>query len=747
LLIIGSVIIAVIVAFLFLRYTHKIYASSGSILIEKSENENKMSDMSVANLSMGMQQQTEIANEMFLLKSRGIMEKVVDSLNLNVKFIAEGKIKKTEVYVGHLPFEILGGKFDSTLYGTQIDLEYVNSEKFYWHEKGKKYIAAFDHPFRTESGVYHIRNKINLNSDKKSKFSEGIFEIKIVSPRLAVNQYMNVLSVSNVKNSNVIELQVTDRVPEKARDIVNKLIEVYTIEDVNSKNFANKKTINFIDERLRHLVVELGETERESAAYKTQTALYDASASNLYLQKAADITAQRLDVDNKIDVLNSLESFLNSSSKDIAAPSAGVIGDPSLIGMIDKYKELQMERRIKLNTVEEKSEQIKQIDGQISSIRSSISNNIRSLRRQLEITRNSLSQNTNNLENMVKAAPNVERALVSISRNADIKSSIYKYLLQKKEETQILEAAAAPDSKIIDNALTNSSPVSPKPTLIYLGAIFAGLLIPMSFVVLREYLNNKITTIGDIKTLVDVPVIGEVIHHKSDELLVVKDGNRDAYSEIFRLIRTNLRFLQRDEKNKTILITSSMSGEGKTSFTVNLGATLALANKKVIMLEFDIRRPKMLSGININVPKGITNYLIDDTINLKDIVHPVVGYRDLYVIGAGPVPPNPSELLMSDKLASMMELLKKEFDYILIDSSPVGQVSDAFSFNKYIDNTIYIVRYNYTYKEQLHIVKDIVSNKKLENLVLVMNDADIINNKSYGYGYGYGYGYSSDIEK
>lgn len=740
-LLIGSVLAFLIAAFVYLRYTHKKYESIGSILIEKSDNENKMSDMSVANVPFmgGMQPFMEMENEVFYLKSRGLMEKVVDELDLNIDYISEGKVKKTEIYKGALPFSIDSGNFDTSFYGKKIEFEYIDSENFYWTENSKKYKAPFGRPFKTESGVFKIENKVDSKSEKSKKFSEGKFEIKISSARQAVEKYMDVLFVENVKNSNIINIRITDRVPEKARDIVNKLIEVYSEADVENKNIANKKTINFIDERLRHLVVELGETERESAAYQSQNALQDANASGMYLQNAAEINRQRQEVDNKINVLSSLQGYLSSGSREMIVPSAGGLSDPVLNGMLDKYKELQMERRVKLTTVEEGSEQMKQIDGQISTVRSSIANNIASLKRSYEITRNNLSQNTSSLESMVRAAPNVERAIKGISRQADIKSSIYRYLLQKKEETQILEAAAAPDSKIIDYAIVKSEPVAPKGSVIYLGAFIGGLLLPIFFVLIKELFNNKISTIGDVKAIVDVPVIGEVVHHKFNDMLVVKEGSRDAFSEIFRLIRTNLRFLHRDNERKAILVTSSMSGEGKTSFTVNLGASLALADKKVIMLEFDIRRPKMLSGLGIKANKGITNYLIDDSVNLEDIIHPVPGYRNLYVISAGPIPPNPSELVMSDKLGVMMDALKQEFDYILLDSSPVGQVADAFSFNRYIDNTIYMVRYNYTFKEQLHIIRDIVDNKKLNNLVVVMNDADVTTNKNYGYGYGYGY--------
>ena len=459
------------------------------------------------------------------------------------------------------------------------------------------------------------------------------------------------------------------------------------------------------------------------------------------LQNAGEFNRQLSSVDIQRGVVASMESYVNKPGGQYEmVPSTLGLQDPTLSSLTEQYNTLQIERERILRTAEPGNPLVISINEQLAGLKSNISENLRNIKKGLNITRNNLQSNSSKFESQIRSAPSVERGLSERNREHGVKEGLYQYYLQKREETTLSVTATTPTSRVIDKPNYNSSPVSPKKSFIYMCAFILGFSIPAGAIFLKDFLNTKVQDVSDIEQISGVMILGELSHKENKDSLVISKSSRTTISELFRYIRTNLNYMTESSGNKVMLITSSMKGEGKTFFTINLGATLALVDKKVVLLEFDVRKPDLLKNLNLNSSLGLTNYLKNECA-LDDIIIASPTQPNLYVIGCGSVPENPAELLMNPRISDLFQELREKFDYVIIDTSPVGAVADAFSLASYADASIYVVRYNYTDKVQLNILKDIFENNKLNNPMIVLNDAKADGFKGYGYG-GYGYGFA-----
>jgi tyrosine-protein kinase Etk/Wzc len=358
----------------------------------------------------------------------------------------------------------------------------------------------------------------------------------------------------------------------------------------------------------------------------------------------------------------------------------------------------------------------------------------------MEINKNDLTQRLNKVEGLIESAPSKERVFQDISRQQVVKQQLYLFLLQKKEETAIMKSGTSSASRLIEPARSEPGPFSPNRQNIYLIGLLVGLFIPAAGIYMSELLNDKIRDKQDIESRTDIPIVGEIGINRSTKTLVVERESRSAIAEQFRAVRTNLQFLLAGKPSKIILITSSMSGEGKSFISANLASTLAISGKKVALLELDLRKPKLSAALNLPNDNGFTNYIVSN-LELKYLPKPVPDNPNLFVIGSGPIPPNPAELLLHDKVKTMFEYLNDNFDYIVIDSPPVGLVTDALLISKYTDVTLFILRPRYTFRQQLEIVEELSKNRKMHGISILLNQVKANSGRRYGYGYGYGYGY------
>jgi tyrosine-protein kinase Etk/Wzc len=730
-----GVIVSGTVAFIYLRYTTPKYRISSTLLIKDDKKGPSLAENAVLDDLNLFQSGKNIDNEIEILKSKSLMNRVLQELSLNTTYYVDGRFKSTEIYGGSMPLKVIVSKLDSSAFNKSVVIRVNDNNNYQIDEDGTISQHKFGEQVKKPYAIFTVVAGTTATA-KDNKVTVKFHDIRKVA-----NSYNQKLIVAPVnKNASVLSLSLTDPVPTKGVAILNKLVEVYNKEAVEDKNLIAGSTIQFIDDRLKYLTSELSVVERDVESYKRNNRVTDVSSeAKMYLEKASDYNRQLSEWAIQIDVLESIEKYLlKQESQYEIVPSTLTIQDATLLGLITKFNELQLERKRLLRSSQPGNPLVLNITEQLLNLRANILENLRNIKNGLIITRNNLQASSSQFESRIKEVPSIEKDLIEIKRQQSIKEGLYLYLLQKREESALSLAATVANSRIIDPAIGGDVPVEPKKQLIYLLALLVGLGVPFAGIYLKEMLNDRVQSQQDVKKLTDTPILGEIARNDTFEKLVVTENSRSTVAELFRLIRTNLQFATLGKENKVILVTSSMSGEGKTFFSINLGASLALTGKRVVLVNFDLRKPRLMQDMGLSNEVGVTNYLIDDKLSIQDIILPSLEISGLYAIGSGPIPPNPAELTMSPKVAHLLSELRDQFDYVLLDTSPAGQVADAYTLAPFIDACVFIIRYNYTYKSQVAIIDDIYMNKKLSYPLIVINDAEMKD----GYGYGYGYGYN-----
>ncbi len=723
-------------AYAYLAYSTPQYKVSSTLLIQddvKGDAGGKgtaFSDLNMFHISK------TVDNEMEVLRSRDLIFNVLKSLSMDIHYMVEGKIKDKELYGKSLPVRVVVYKLNPGAYAQILKLVIKDNSSFTLESKGRRVLYRFDQLIKTNDYLV----KIEKGPSFSANFSPVIIQFKDLY-RMAEAYSLSGLTVLPIaKDANTIVLSLLDPIPQRGVDILNKLIENYNRENVNTKNIMAGNTIRFIDNRLKYLTNDLSVVEGDVEKYKRLNRVTDINAdAQINLQNSGNYDQQLSTSSVQLNLIRSLERYLGQADgRYQLVPSTLGLKDQTLSNLIDKYNDLQVERQRLMRYNRPNNPLVLNINDQLAGLKSNIKENLKNVRRGLTLERNSLQSKSSQYESVIRNVPGIERGLQERSREQSVKVSLYQYLLQKREETALSLSSTIPTSQIIDRPAYNTAPAKPKTTLIYICSLLGGFLLPFSILYVKDKLNTKVQDISDVELSFGTRILGELSHNEERKTsIVVQKGSRTTISELFRYIRSNLGLMNDTVQNQVLLITSGMKGEGKTFFCINLGITLAMVDKKVVILEFDLRKPDLLKDMNIKQEKGLTDYLIDPDIELNQVIKPSNIAPNLYVIGCGTLPDNPSELLMSYKIGLLFEKLRKEFDYIIVDTSPVGQVADAFSIAPYTDAGIYLIRYNYTEKMQLGILEDISENKKLKNLMLVFNDAKKENRKAYVYG-GYG---------
>lgn len=733
-------VIALAVAYAYLRYYAVAeYATSSTLLIKNESSKPELSGLSGAG-GMGVSSGAmDLNNEVQVLKSKSLMERVVNDLSFFTSYYIKGKIRDIEVYGKTSPITVVISKLTPLAYGKRIIVHLKPNNELSLTEEGTqtstthKLGQSITKPYATFTVV---ATPYNLESNKT--FSKDIIvqfnDIKSVAA--GFNSALKIVPVS--KESTILEVSIVNPVPERGKDVLNKLVEIYNREALEYKNRNATNTINFLDERLRGITSELSGVERGVEKFKRQNDVADVSSqANNYIAQASTYNRQLSDWAIQIDVLESIENYLNKTSGQYSmVPSSLGIQDPTLVGLIEKFNGLQLERERMLRTMEVDNPIVKNVNEQLGNLRANILENLQNIKQGLVITSRNLKASSGQFQSQIKKVPSIERELLEINRQQAVKQALYSFLLQKREEAGLELAATVSNSRIIDPAVSGGYPVSPNAQLVYLMALLLGLSIPFAGIYIKELLNDKIRSTQDVEELTSTPILGEIVLNNKRETLVVTKSNRTPIAEMFRLIRANLNYLMFKKDNKVILVTSSMSGEGKTFFSLNLAASLLLIDKKVILLELDLRNSDLSQMLGIEGTLGVTDYLSSDKVFINDIIQQSTEVPGLSVIGSGPRPVNPAELLLSAKLTYLIEELREAYDYIILDTAPVGKVSDVFGLAPLVDSGIYLVRCNYTYKRMLNIVDSIYRSNKISNMMLVVNGTSAGGGDSYGYGYG-----------
>jgi tyrosine-protein kinase Etk/Wzc len=732
---------AVTVAYMYIRYKVPIYTSSISILInDNSKGGSPSDDMMLEQLTL-YKKKANLANEIEILKSRNMMERVVRSLALNVVYYSEGKVKKSEFYgkgTG-IRAEVTGVKDSTESFGLVLE------------KKGNNIIASYDNKMeKLQNGsILQLSNGAMKVFAEPGSLNAGykyfITWVPVSSMAAGLAGALNVSQLN--RDASILRLTINTEMPEKGKDVLNSLVTEYRQRNIEEKNRVADNTIQFIDERLGIIYHELGDIEGGKEGFQQRHSLINIETQSQ--QESLELTEVRKKLDDaevQLQVMDLIKSYIsNPARKFELVPSNLGITDFTLNKLITAYNELQLKRSEELRSVPEAHPAVRVMDNQLEKIRTSIIENLNNIRSTAQLLTNKVKGEYQSLIGKVRAVPGQQREFTEIMRQQGIKEKLYLYLLQKREESAITRASAVGNAAAIDDAVSGGSPVSPNSTNIYRLAFIIGLVVPIAFIYVRDLLNDKIVTRNDLAKATDTPVVGEVAHHTSmTRKFVVGMKDRSILAEQFRILRTNLQFLltSAPSKNPVILVTSTVAGEGKTFCSMNMAAVWAVAGKKTVILELDLRKPKISKALNLQRDIGLTNYILGNA-KKEDLPQPNSEVPNLYIIGAGPIPPNPSEMIMDSRMDELFTYLRANFEIIIIDSAPVGLVSDSKILAKYADATLYVVRQRYTVKKQLVFVDDLHKNKILPNMGLIVNDVKIGGaNSYYGYGYGYGYGYS-----
>jgi len=648
-------------AFVYLKLSTPQYKISSTLLIQESkEGEGVLKGTAFSDLAIFNASRT-VDNEMEVLRSRNLLEKVLKGLSLETNYFIDGPLKQTELYGSSLPVKVILEKIGSKGYNKKLKVSVLDAHTFKLEDGPEHGTYKFgqkvynpDYIIRVIPGPAFAKNSktVNINFNNIHGLAESYSSSR--------------LEILPIKlEANTIVLSLEDAIPERGIDILTRLIEIYNKQNVEEKNKLALNTISFIDNRLKFLSTDLSTVEEDVEQYKQDNRVTDiGSDAQQNLQQASEYDQQLASSEIQLNVLQSIEAYLKSQGNQFEmVPSTLGLEDATLVGLINRFNEVQLERQRLLRTSEPRNPLVLNINDQLTNLKSNIRENLRNIRRGLMITRNNLLANSSQFKSRIKTVPSIERGLQVRNREQGVKEGLYHYLLQKREETALSLSATIPTSRVVDPPAYSSAPVKPKGALIYLYSFLLSFIIPISGIFAKGLFNNKVQSVSDVENVTDALILGELSHKQDDDTIVIKKDSRTTISELFRYIRSNLSFVNAENANKVLLITSSMKGEGKTFFSVNLGVTLSLVDKKVVVLEFDLRKPDLLRSIHMKCSKGITSYLESDNISIDDIILPSSTSPNLSFIGCGPMAENPAEVLMSPKIPQLFEQLKKRFDF------------------------------------------------------------------------------------
>lgn len=740
-----SILVCLLGALVYLRYVQPVYSVNSTLLIKDQGKGGGAGSSDLLNELDLFGSSKVIENEIEILKSKTLMRKVVDRLDLSATLRADGRLKNSELYTSK-PVRIELLELAATSYGRSFSLSLIDENTYQLKDQisGEIRKGTLNELQKDDLGIYRIHKDIGFKN-----LTNTLITLSFSNPTVLADQLLNQLNVTLAsKQSSVLNLSVQTTVPEKGQDVLNTLIQVYNEAALLDKNKTTQSTIDFIDGRLKLITGELTDVEKDVETFKSSRGLTDlTSEANLYLENVKINDTKLNEINLQISVVRDIERYINSKSANEKLPSTLGISDPVLLGQITQLSDLQLQLDRLLTTTTEKNPLLDPIKKQMETTRAAIKTSIENLSTSLNVSKANLEKNNLQFQGSIKKVPGQERQLIGIKRQQAIKESLYLYLLQKKEEAALSYASAVADSRTVDPAYYSTTPIRPKNQLIYLVGFVFGMLLPVGYLFVKEILNDKVESQLDIEKLTTAPLLGQVSFSEESTPIVVKGSSRKAIAEQFRAIRTNMQFLHSSTilgRGNVTLFTSSMSGEGKSFVACNVAAALALNGKRVILIELDLRKPKISKYLNLDNKVGMSNYLIGKA-STSDIIQPSNVDPNLFVIGSGPIPPNPSELLTGVKIDELISDLVENFDEVIIDTPPVGLVTDAQILARITDATIFLIRQDVTFKEQVKRFQDIYNSKKFPKVHIILNGVKA--GTAYGYGYGYGYGYYSDDDQ
>lgn len=739
-------------AYIYLHYyATPLYHVAAKILIDDGQQPAQASSTAQLDLQGMLGTSSGVDNQAEILKIRSLMEALVRDFKLNITWYRKDPLREIELFNG--PFAMEYGGTDTLRRAIILSMKPTDSAKFNltYMDADKEEVALnnipFDSPFDIPGyGAFTIRK----NKGKIIPGTNEEFMIKILPFDDAVSSLRSTIT-TNISNklTTIIDLQMDCALKPKGEYILNRYIDQYIKQSIQNKSRIADSTIAFIDQRIVFVDAELSSIEKKIQQFMQGNGLANIPAqSQLMLESNKEYIVQLQDIEIRMNMMNAVDSLLNvPGGKSLISGSIlnNGVSDQAFNAMISDYNDLILERDRLLMGYRPNNPVIKNADQRIQSIKDNIFDYIRNMRNSLAVSKAQIERNAGIVKYDIRKVPEQERAFLDLSRQQQLKQELYLFLLQKREETALANTSSIGGITILDKPKASKQPFSPKSSFIYLGAFVLAMLIPTGKLFLEDSLNTKIRDRKDVEDRTTVPVLAELSHNHSQEELIAFESSRSVLAEQFRGLRTNVQFFLTDEEDKVVLLSSGMPGEGKSFISLNLANVFAYSDKRVLLLEFDLRKPKLSKTYRFTNQKGISNFIVDKTLHLDDIIVPVGDTGNVYFGSCGPIPPNPSELIMKQRTKEMFTMAREQFDVVIVDAPPIGAVTDAQLLSKYCDLFLFVTRANYTPFNMLSLPEDMKREGKLKDYGIILNDVRTKGKEGGYYGYTYGaYGEEED---
>ena len=734
-----SLIACLCLAYYYMRVTNRVYEVNAVVLVAQEDN----SSSAGANLLKSMKLMNgggKVEDEMIVFSSQELCTEVVKQLKLNRKYTEDkGFFKPKKDHYNSSPIEIIAPEemFD-TLSNISFKID-VNKQGLanIKAESGDDKLANIKDcklpaTIKTSYGTFTIKTTEKYDPKKPCHIMASLIGSQYVGQ--ALNKKIKVKLIT--KKANGINLTINENVKSRGKDILNTLINLYNERGQEEKDEQAINTAKFIDERLALIYKGLTSSEADIESFRRRNNMINVEMQMknvMAKQEVADRAIVRLETNKQL--LGMVKDFVsNPANKHSYIPFD--VDSSAASGSIKAYNNLLAKRQELEHSAKGDNLALKRIDEQIESMHGNILQGINSSIKGIDLQLRKAQSQTNSTNNDMGKVPAVEREAQDLYRQQGIQNSLYTFLLQKREENSLVLAATTPKGKIVDHAYASISPVKPVKFKIYFMALLAGLLLPLALLFCKRLFTTKFSSQEDLQSISKAPVIGEICHNRHRSELVVKAGKSSSIVELFRLLRNNIQFMLPTNDDKVMLVTSSISGEGKSFVSVNLASSFSLLGKNVVLVGMDIRSPKLAQMLNINDAPGVTAFLAKQNVELEDVIQHCPEVENLDVIVGGTIPPNPSELLLTTRVQDFIDQLKERYDYVIIDSAPIAMVSDTYSLARFANVTVYVTRSNYTKRSLVRYMNNALAHRQLNNVAVVLNDTNPKMSQGYGYGYG-----------
>jgi capsular exopolysaccharide synthesis family protein len=762
--IVFSVVIALALSFLYLRYTPKIYFTNAKIKILKKK-ESGMDMTGLSNVAPLFDMSSiNLSNEIEILNSRRIIGEVVDNLNLTTYFYKTGNIKDKELFGNQCPIKVdwlINLKNADNF--KELDYNYIyqpiDAESFNIKIKDND---SFDKNFsygeeiKIDDLSFVIYKNLSYEEDKDSYDENESVIFTYKSRRSRIGYILSKLETEQVgDDSEVLELNLVGENYTKNEAILNNLVEVFNKDGINDDKEVAEKTVKFVTNRLATLERELDTVENNLVDFrKSNNFISEATGTTSLFGTYTQAEQEKANLENQLEVSKLIQNEItNSNTFDLLPGISLGLDNANTNSLITKYNELVQQRSRLLVSSTETNPTVIKISQELRLLKSNLNESINNYIRSLQVSLQNMSRREYRFNSDIKDIPENEKIAREIKRQQEVKENLYIFLLQKQVEADISAAITAPTAKIVDYAFTNSAPVSPKPLFVYLRGLVIGILIPLGVLYIMYLFDTKITSKEQVQSKLNIPIIAEIPLSKEYDNVVIDATDNSNVAEAFRILKTNMNYLITEEKDnksscKVIFSTSSTKGEGKTFTAINVASVFSSNNQKSLLIGCDLRNPQLHSYLNVSKKNiGLSSYLVDSELKLNDVIFK--GEKDLNfdIILSGEIPPNPSELLNNGRLEELIEEAKQIYDYVVIDTAPTMLVTDTLTIINLADAVIYMVRANYTELKVLRHIKELTKFNMNKNVGIAINAVDEKKGYEYNYGYGYGYGVDTNAKK